>query len=217
MYKKFDAIDYLVNKYVDDGEHATIPLILTEKNRFFNKYDPTFTSLSPDVYNYLDKCSYNIPVEYKIKVEVVCNNLDEPTKEKMQEALRNHYGVKVFDNNIDIRANNRKAFSLAVLGTIFVLIVYLGESLLNFTSKIAGTTQDVIKEILTVTGWVFIWSAIENIAFDRRKLREDKRDNIQMMNAVLIFKSEKEYYKELSQEQNEDQEEYDEIRESFLT
>ena len=35
MVKKFDAIDYLVKKYVDDGENATIPIILNEKKDFF--------------------------------------------------------------------------------------------------------------------------------------------------------------------------------------
>ena len=79
MIKKFDAIDYLVKKYVDDGEHATIPLVLEDKRDFFNKYDPTFTTLSSDVSHYLDKCADNIPWEYKIRIKVVCDNLDDKT------------------------------------------------------------------------------------------------------------------------------------------
>ena len=219
MLKKFDAVEYLVKKYVDDGENATIPLILKNKNDFFNSFDPTRTSMSPEVYRYLDKCSYNIPAEYKIVIDVVCNDMDEDTKIQIQDATRNHYGVKVFDNNIDIKANNRKAVVLGIMGTIFVLAVYAGDALSNIANAIAGTTIDVLREILMVTGWVFIWSAVENIIFDRRELREHRRDNIQMLNADFIFENEKQYYKILKEEQSEDvenNEEYEEIRESFL-
>ncbi len=218
MLKKFDAIDYLVKKYVDDGKHATIPIILEDKNDFFNKYDPTDTSLAPDVSEYLDKCSYNIPAQYKIRIDIVCNDLDQEYKEKMKDALKNHYGVLVFDNNIDFNILYKKTIALAVIGLLFILFVYLG-NLINFVNEFAGTSLDVLKEILLITGWVFLWYSVENIFFDRKKLAEKRRDNIQMMNAEVMFENENEYYKILEEEEKEDikeNEEYEEIRESFL-
>ncbi len=218
MQKKFDAIEYLVKKYVDDGEHATIPIILEEKRDFFNRFDPTDTSISPEIYQYLDKCSYNIPPQYKIIIDVVCNDMDDITKVKIQEAIRNHYGVKVFDNNIDMRANNKKAGVLLVLGFIFVLFAYLGPAD-NEVGRVALTTMNVFRELILVTSWVFLWYAVENLTFGRRELRECRRDNIQMMNAKFIFENEKEYYKILEQEEKEvveEKEEYEEIRDSFL-
>lgn len=218
MQKKFDAINYLVKKYVDDGEHATIPIILNNENDFFNKLDPTFTSLSPDIYHYLDHCSYNIPAIYKIRIDIVCNVIHEDTKEKMEAAVRNHYGLKVFDNNIDLKANNKKAFLLVFLGIFFVILAYLWDNI-SLVNQIVGTAVDVLKEVLIVTGWVFIWSAVENITFARRELREHKRDNIQMLNAEFLFENEKQYYKILEEEEKEkveENEEYEEIRDSFL-
>ncbi len=218
MIKKFDAIEYLVRKYVDDGEHATIPIILKNKNDFFNIYDPTHTSVSQDVYHYLDKCSYNIPPKYKIIIDVVCNDMDDITKVKIQEATRNHYGVKVFDNNIDLKTNNKKAAILSVIGVIIILFVYLGAHI-DVNGMVADTTMSVLREVMLLNGWVFLWFAAENIVFDREKLREQKRDNVQMMNADFIFENEKEYYKILKEEEKEvveEKEEYEEIRDSFL-
>ncbi len=195
MIKKFDAIDYLVKKYVDDGEHATIPIILNDKSDFFNKYDPTHTTLAPDVYHYLDKCADNIPLEYKIRVEVVCDNLDEDTKIKMEKALSNNYGVNVFNNDLDLNESSRKSLVLAILGLIILWIMTLGDSL-NMVGQYLKVTKEVINEIFTITGWVFIWASLENIVFKNRKIIEKKKDNIQMLNAEMTFVSKNDYYKE---------------------
>ena len=218
MLKKFDAIEYLVKKYVDDEELATIPIIFKDSSEMFNRYDPTRTSLAPEVYEYLDKCSYNLPIIYKIRIDVVCDNIDETTKERFIDAVKHHYGLKVFDNNIDLKANTRKSVILGIVGLIFVSIVYL-TNYINSLNSISGAPIGVLREILTVTGWVFIWTAIENITFDRRELRERKKANVQLFNAEFIFETEKEYYKILKEEQAEDvkkNEDYEEIRDSFL-
>ncbi len=218
MLKKFDAIEYLVKKYVDDGEHATIPVYLENKDDFFNKFDPTDTSLAPEIYEYLDKCSYNIPVQYKIRIDIVCNDLDKQTQTKMQDAVRHHYGLKVFDNDIDLKINTRKSLILAIIGTLFLAFVYLGQ-MIDFMNAIAGTAIGILREILVVTGWVFEWYAIEKATFDRRALIENRKDNAQLFNAKFLFENENEYYKILEKEQQEDvveAEEYEEIRDSFL-
>jgi hypothetical protein len=218
MLKKFDAVEYLVKKYVEDENHATIPIIFKDTEKMFNEYDPTRTSLAPEVYTYLDKCSYNLPVEYKIIIDVVSDNIDEKTKVRFSDAVKHHYGLKVFDNNIDLRAISRKSNILGILGLLFVLFVYLGD-LIRPGSMVAGTTVNILREILTVTGWLFIWSAIEAIVFDRRELKTRRNENIQMFNAKFIFETESEYYKILEKEQAESvekNEEYEEIRESFL-
>lgn len=218
MLKKFDAIDYLVKKYVDDGKHATIPVYLSNKEKFFSQYDPTDTAISSSLAEYLNRCSYNIPTNYKIVVDVVCNDLDDETKEKMSEAIKNHYGVLMFDNNIDLKDNIRKSVALFVMGLLFVFLVYVG----NFAEELSiflGTTMNILKEILTITGWVFIWYSLEKLFFERTALFRKRTENAQMFNAKVIFENEKEYYKILEKESKEvvqENKDYEEIRESFL-
>ncbi len=211
MNKKFDAIDYLVKKYVDDGEHATIPIILKDKKDFYNPYDPTGTTLSKDVYEYLDKCSDNIPLQYKIRINVVCDNVTDEDKERMEKALNNHYGVSVFNNNLNIKESNRKTLIIALLGLIVILFLSWGDTI-NAVGDFFNITRDVFREIVTITGWVFIWAALENLVFKKRKIIEKKNDNIQMFNAQMLFETKEEYYnknKDLSYMKDE------EIRESF--
>lgn len=188
MKKKFNAVEYLVDKYVE-GEYAIIPIKLEDKEDFFNKHDPTQTTLAPEVSEYIDKCSYNIPVRFKIKLEIFCEDIDDETEEKMCNAVRNHYGLIVFDKNIDLRANTYKTLWLLLLGIVFltfVIMVGTGKE----TVKMIENGESILKEVLLVTGWFFVWEAVENFVSNRKTLRTEKKNNIQMLNAELIFTKE---------------------------
>lgn len=187
MGKKFNAVDYLVDKYVE-GEYAIIPIKLENKNDFFNQHDPTQTTLAPDISEYIDKCSYNIPVKFKIKLKIICNNVDEEIKEKMSNAVRNHYGLIVFDKNIDLKTNTYKTMLLLLCGIVFLTFVYLMDYDSNFF--IINSGESILKEVLLVAGWFFVWEAVENFVLNRRNLRIDKINNKQMFNADLIFDKE---------------------------
>ncbi len=188
MIKKFNAVEYLVNKYVE-GEYATIPIKLENKNDFFNKHDPTQTTLAPEVSDYIDKCSYNIPIRFKIKLKIICNEIDEETKVKMSKAVRNHYGLIVFDKNIDLRTNTYKTLWLLICGIVFLAFVYMIDVNKNVISLITSG-ETILKEVLLVTGWFFVWEAVENFVSARRTLRIDKINNRQMLNSELIFEKE---------------------------
>lgn len=194
MGKKFNAVDYLVDKYVE-GEYATIPIKLENKNDFFNQHDPTQTTLAPEISEYIDKCSYNIPVKFKIKLKIICNEIDDETKEKMSNAVKNHYGLIVFDKNIDLRTNTYKTIWLLLWGILFLFFVYLTD--VNGNNFIINGGETILKEVLLVAGWFFVWEAVENFVSNRRTLRVDKINNKQMFNSEVIFDDEQMNKKEL--------------------
>ena len=188
MIKKFNAVEYLVNKYVQ-GDYAIIPIKIDNKEDFFNKHDPTQTTLSPEISDYIDKCSYNIPIRFKIKLKIICDEIDEETKEKMSNAVRNHYGLIVFDKNLDLRTNTYKTLWLLICGIVFLAFVYMIDVNKNVISLITSG-ETILKEVLLVTGWFFVWEAFENFVSARRVLRIDKINNRQMLNAELVFEKE---------------------------
>ena len=187
MHKEFDAVDYLVKKYVTDEDVATIPVILKEKSEFFNRFDPTVTSLSPEIAEYLDHCAYNLPIKYKICLKIKCPDLDDKTKEGMKEALKHHYGLIVYDKNLDLRTNKIKTFVLFIIGAFILLLAFINNNYASSVDKIINSTIDAFNEIVLVAGWVFVWSAVDNGVFEKRKLKTDKINNLQMLNADVLF------------------------------
>lgn len=185
MGKKFNAIDYLVDKYVE-GDSAIIPIQLKKADDFFNMHDPTQTTLSPDISEYIDKCVYHIPVRFKVKLKIICKNVNEEMQKKMANAVRNHYGLIIFDKNLDLRTNTYKTIWLLLCGIFFLAVVYMmnsdGKILLPFSGG-----ETVLSEILLVAGWFFVWEAVENFVSNRRALRIEKSNNKQMFNADVFF------------------------------
>ena len=188
MIKKFDAVKYLVDTYVE-GEYAIIPIKLENKKDFFNQHDPTQTTLSPEIYDYIDKCSYNIPIKFKIKLKIICDEIDGETKQKMRNAVRNHYGLIVFDKNIDLKTNTYKTIWLLLWGILFLWLAYMVD-VEESVIKMLVSGESVLKEILLVAGWFFVWETVENFVSKRRALRIDKINNRQKLNSELIFEKE---------------------------
>lgn len=188
MPKKFSAVEYLVRKYVE-GEYAIIPIKIKRAEDFFSQFDPTQTTLSTEISSYIDKCSYNIPVRFKIKLKIICKEeISKELQEQMQNAVRNHYGLIVFDKGLDLRTNTYKSLWLLLWGIFFLGLIYFMGFEVKLTNFFSGG-ESIFKEILLVTGWFFVWEAVENFVSARRALRLDKINNQQMLNAELIFEN----------------------------
>ena len=62
-------------------------------------------------------------------------------------------------------------------------------------SRLLESGESILKEIILVAGWFFVWDAVENFVSNRRALRIDKINNQQMLNAELIFENKMEEIK----------------------
>lgn len=171
---RFNAKDYLKKKYIN-GEWAIIPITLKSKEEFYNKYDATRCTISTDLCKYIDSCVYNIPLKYKIKLQIECPDLTEVDKKMMIEAVKTHYGLIIYDKDIDLKTNAYKTSELMVLGLIVLAVVYMFP-LISY-----------MQEVLMIAGWFAIWEAVDNYVYDRKKLKTDKENNIQMIESRLEF------------------------------
>ena len=209
--KRFNAVEYLVQKYVE-GEYAIIPVQLKNAEEFFTPQDPTQTTLNPVISSYIDRCVYNIPVRFKIKLNIISElTISEEMQIKMQNAVKNHYGLIVYDKNLDLRINTYKTLWLLFCGIFFLALVYAA----SLNIKLPGifdSGQNILKEILLVTGWFFVWEAVENFVSNRRKLSIDKLNNKQMLNSEFLFETKKVYDEIIRIENLDDSEE---SREAF--
>ena len=171
---KFNAKDYLKKKYIN-GEWAIVPITLKSKEEFYNKYDATCCTISTDLCRYIDSCVYNIPLKYKIKLQIDCPNLTEEDKKAMEKAVKTHYGLIIYDKEIDLKTNAYKTSELMILGLIVLAAVYIFP-LISY-----------MQEILMIAGWFAVWEAVDNYVYDRKKLKTDKENNIQMIESKLEF------------------------------
>ena len=78
------------------------------------------------------------------------------------------------------------SYSFGIIFLGFVYMIETNGNKINFFDS----GESILKDILLVTGWFFVWESVENFVSDRRILRIDKINNRQMLNAELIFEKE---------------------------
>lgn len=173
---RFNAKDYLKKKYIS-GEWAIIPITLNSKDEFYNKYDATHCTISSDLCRYIDSSVYNIPLKYKIKLRIDCPDLTEEDKREMEEAVRTHYGLIVYDNECDLATNAYKTSELLILGLIVLAVLFLYEGYMN----------SYLEEVIAIAGWFAVWEAVDNFVYDRKEFKTNRKNNLQMLDSKLEF------------------------------
>ena len=174
--KKFNATNFLNEKYIR-GEYAIIPIQVESIDDFYNKFDSSKNTLEPELASYIDKCAYNIPINYKLILKISCPNLTEEDKKEIERLIRIHYGLIVHDKNLDLKINEIDVLWLSVLGVIVLALTYFfGEQLQSF-----------LKEILLIAGWFAIWESVDKFVLGRRKIRIDKRNAKQLFDSEIYY------------------------------
>lgn len=173
---RFNAKEYLKKKYIN-GEWAIIPITLKNKDEFYNNYDATHCTISTDLCKYIESSVYNIPLKYKIKLQINCPDLTDEDKVTMEQAVKTHYGLIIYDKELDLKTNAYKTSELLILGLIVLAVLYI------FPDYIGP----YMEEVVAIAGWFAVWEAVDNFVYDRKMLKTDRENNMQLYESKLEF------------------------------
>ncbi len=173
---KFNADKFLHDKYIK-GDYAVIPIQVNSMEDFYDKYDSSKNTLSPDLSNYIEKCVYNIPISYKLILKISCPDLQEKDKEEIERLFKIHYGLIIHDKDLDLKINEFDIIWLFALGFVVLVLTYF------FGNKI----QSYMKEILLIAGWFAIWESVDNLVLGRRKIIIDRRNYLQLYDSEIVY------------------------------
>lgn len=163
-----------VNKYLD--------IFNTLDNYPIRKRD-----IHPIVTNYLEDCSFDIPLSRSIKIEFrIKNELRNADLEKRtRKGIRNYflYQLEVIRKN-----SNANVFKSLVYLIIFFILIAVTFTMETIQYPINRVFFRTILEGLSIGSWVFLWEAIAVLAFKNRKFRHLRKIYQRLSNTHLIFK-----------------------------
>ena len=159
----------ILKKYYDfDEDEETVTLqfyyesatdvinnnVVLEKAVFFND----------DVITTIDERVKQIPLPYKIDIDITIDDYDEFTPEEIATSFSDNIESRNYRNS-SLGRNKLILFSiLLVAGIAFLTVIGIGDHE-NIWSGSAGLS--VIHEMIDISGWVFIWQAVTVAFLDR--------------------------------------------------
>lgn len=175
--QKFDfkAKRYMNTHFIKDDK-AVISIKAKSLNDFYDEMDADRITISPKITNFIDKRIDYIPYRYQIVINIYCDDMSDEEKKKITSMIRAYYGLEANEKNKELRLNNIKSFSLFMMGIIFLGLASISESY-GF----------LIKEILSIAGWVAVWETVTSVLFDAIKIKLDKLDATNLYKAEINF------------------------------
>lgn len=182
-------MQYLRDIYPYDPQRKifTIHAAVDNYDELYNYLDPSPSpsrDLAPDVVEYLNQCSEEIPLRYGIRI--VMHIQEEPRDEaRERECLTNirayyqHETIlsRLDDRHTRLRSLRYVAFSLACLTVYLLTQPWADISILT----------ELLHEAFLVGGWVFMWEAVSINFIETDPPRLARQRFMRLVEAPLEF------------------------------
>jgi hypothetical protein len=146
-----------------------IELRLREVAQLFNSMDPTpfhHKDLDPDAEEFIESWALEFPPDSRFHINIHVEGLPpegDPT-ELVTEAIHNFFGYKAELTRRELRQLLGQGRISLVIGLAFLAVCLL---VAEMTATVAaGTFLGIVRESLTIGGWVAMWRPLQIFLYD---------------------------------------------------
>ncbi len=176
-----------LKKDVEDAEEveetadglAIIDIAVDDLDDFYSPYSPKgYKLLNPDMIEYIDEYSKNIPSSQEVVLRITATNKTEEAKKRIQKTIRRTFVERIANINAELKRNLLSAIVFMAVGVLFLVGLIITNEL-NL-----GST---INEILDIIAWVFVWESVDIFFMERHKKRVEKLRYAKLAVAQIEF------------------------------
>lgn len=169
----------------------TIEITIDHYDEIFNEWDPSpfrRRDIHPDLRNYLDYCSQEIPLKFPIQISIeVPPEKRNPTAEKMvEQGIKNDIQMSLFQLKRTIGKSNAIAVFEMIGAFFFLFIAYYLKAM-----TIGDALFQAIVEGISIWGWVLEWQGILTFFFTKSGFRKQTKQLARYLRAQIVFKDQK--------------------------
>lgn len=178
--KEMSSMDkYLDKEYLDEDNNAVIFLNAYDDIEWFDKLSTgNQVILNQEIYDFIDRKAYYIPIGYPIIIQFVNVELNEMEQNLIIRLIKEHYSLILNDKRIDLQINFITILSLFTLG-IILLIIY-------FTINIAEVGE-IISEVLSIAASFALWEAVDYFLLERKDISKERLNAGQLTISEIRF------------------------------
>jgi len=151
-----------------------IRLNLRELAQLFNSMDPSpfvERDLDADAEEYITSWAREVPPGRELELAITLAEMADDTG--LEQAVRRYFSSRAAIKRLEFGQLMRRGRVSLGIGSLFlVLCLLLGEFLAKSNP---GAVSDIIREGLTIAGWVAMWRPLEIYLYDWWPLFEERR------------------------------------------
>ena len=155
----------------------TISLKLRDTNQLFNSMDPSpfiEKDLDDDAEEFIVSWAQEFPTNAPIKLRIHLDQWpDEDPKELIRTAVHNHFAHRAQITNLEFKRLLKQGRTSLFIGLLFLSACLLLSKIL--LGRDADTWAAVVRESLTIAGWVAMWRPMQIYLYDWWPLRRRSR------------------------------------------
>lgn len=154
-----------------------IELRLRDLTQLFNVMDPSpfiERDLDHDAEEFIVSWARELPGRGDYELVIHLANLPEPERAAgVEDAVRHYFATRTGIKEREFRQLMRRGRTSLLIGIVFLAAcLFLG----GFAGKLGyRTASDVVKESLTIGGWVAMWRPLQIYLYDWWPLREEQQ------------------------------------------
>jgi len=167
------------NNSIKTNDRETINMSLKDDSNFLSVFSKTETMvINSEVANFLENQVQAFKPNQLLTLNVTTNCVDDNEKEEYKKAIKEYYSQRYFFLTGEIKRNYLIAYVLFFIGFIILALSVFMQ--INFNSAIWS-------EVIDIMAWVFLWEAIDIIAFKTKALRVEKKRCVAFVNMNVNF------------------------------
>jgi len=152
----------------DQGHRHTISLKLRDMSQLFNSMDPSpfiEKDLDDNAEEFIVSWAQEFSPDASIKLRIHLDQWPaEDPKELIRTAVHNHFAHRAEITNLEFKRLLKQGRTSLFIGLLFLAgCLLLSKMLLG---REAGTWAAVVRESLTIAGWVAMWRPMQIYLYD---------------------------------------------------
>lgn len=188
MRKKTKSLLQTIYDFDSERNAYIIRILIGQYTHVFNDLDPApmkRRDLNQEILTYLEDCSKEIPLKYKVQLEFVVKDHreDSDKEQRARVGLKTYFSFVMLNLRREIVGAYKKC-AVYILTSCLLLSVsfYLRSRLADFSIPFS-----ILKEGLSIGGWVFLWEAIAIVVFSNREVFKEFKKYERLNDAEVKF------------------------------
>lgn len=163
----------------DEEGRAVINMTVLDDNEFLSPYgEEKDIVISRETAAFLEHSTRAIHHNRDLTLVISSNVIDEKEKVLYKKGIHNYFENSFLALQKDLKRNLLTSTIFALIGVLYFAVLIVISLFVDY---------DLILEMLSIAGWVFLWEAVELFFIDRTEMKNRQYRAYAFLNAKIIY------------------------------